>query len=118
MVETMTNKEFSYYWGILSSNYNLKRTQENQSKKKFYYECLKELSVNEMANATKNVIKTNRFFPNVNEILAKVEQKDKIDELENKNLWNGVKCEIDSISSADLDELEKILNEIGGSNVS
>jgi hypothetical protein len=67
----MNKNEFMEGIHILQNNYNQKFSTE---KLKLYYENLKEMSQDSYIKNIKKLIKTNKFMPNVAEILGKTER--------------------------------------------
>lgn len=67
----MNKTEFMEGIHLLQNNYNQKFTTE---KLKLYYENLKEMSKESYLKSIKKLIRTNKYMPNVAEILGKVER--------------------------------------------
>ena len=77
------------------------KSTHNDKQFKLYYECLKDYSEEDVLKAVLETIKSNRYFPNVNEIIVNMPKKSTLDG------WDNIKKE--PLNEEERQELEKFL---------
>lgn len=99
---------FNTYWNILKRNY--KDTQHDEKDFKIYYSIFKEYEEKDFINAVKMVLKYQQYFPRIDEIVKylSTETKDDVPK------WFNLERKIEETSQQEKQELEELLEEIGG----
>lgn len=100
---------FNTYWNILKRNY--KDTQHDETDFKVYYSIFKEYEEKDFVNAVKMVLKYQPYFPRVDEIVKYLPKETKENDVPK---WIDEEIKVEEITEAEQEELEKILEEIGG----
>lgn len=100
---------FNTYWNILKRNY--KDTQHDKKDFIIYYSIFKEYEEKDFINAVKMAIKFQPYFPRVDEIVKYLPS-----EIEKNNIpkWFNKERKIEETTQQEQQELEEILEEIGG----
>lgn len=95
---------FQKYWKILKRNYNNKsHTQEDM---KIYYSIFKDLKDDEFKEVIKQVLKKQKYFPNIAEINQYVETK-----LKEYPEWLDKKIENEELTKEEMKEMKELLKE-------
>lgn len=100
---------FNTYWNILKSNYQ--DTRHTEFDFKYYWSIFREYQEKDFIKAIKLVLKYQPYFPRVDEIVKYLP-----DDIEENDVpkWFDKELKVEEITEGEQEELEKILEEIGG----
>lgn len=110
----MKTEDFDKLWDLLIINYG--GTHNEQKRLSYHY--LKEYSVRVVSEAIEKVIRNNRYFPNVNEILAYIPNtqvnESEINEVIPYWMKNPEVCVAQEMSEEEQKEMKELLKEFEG----